>query len=55
MSRKIKTGEIVMISGQYQGSGRETESTLVKGEPAPPNPGHRPYWSLVDPTKHKKK
>lgn len=52
---KIKTGEIVEISGQYQASGKDTEATLVRGEPAPPNPGHLPYWKLVDPTKHKKR
>jgi len=51
---KVKTGEEVPVSGQYRGSGKETESTLVRGETVPPNPGHLPYWTLVDITRHKK-
>lgn len=50
----IKTGIEVPVSGQYRRSGGNTESTLVRGETAPPNPGHRPYWTLVDKTRHKR-
>ena len=50
----VKTGTKVPVSGQYKASGKNTEATLVKNEPAPPNPGHRPNWTLVDRTRHKK-
>jgi hypothetical protein len=50
----IKTGMEVPVSGQYKRSGENTESTLVRGETTPPNPGHRPYWTLVDKTRHKR-
>jgi len=51
---RVKTGEKVPVSGQYRRSGEETESTLVRNETVPPNPGHLPYWILVDKTRHKK-
>lgn len=54
MTIKVKTGEKVPVSGQYRASGKETEATLVRKEPAPPNPGHLPYWILVDITRHKR-
>ena len=54
MPKVIKTGMKVPVSGQYKRSGSNTESTLVRGETAPPNPGHRPYWTLVDKTRHKR-
>ncbi len=54
MAITVKTGTTVPVSGQYRRSGCNTESTLVRGEITPPNPGHRPYWTLVDKTSHKR-
>jgi len=50
----VKTGTKVPVSGQYKASGKNTEATLVRNEPAPPNPGHLPNWTLVDRTRHKR-
>jgi len=49
---KLKPGEIVEISVQYKTPGRK-ETTLVKGEPAPPTPKPGQRHTLVDKTKHK--
>jgi len=48
----LKPGEKVKISGQYKTPGRN-ETTLVKGEPAPPTPKPGQHHTLVDKTKHK--
>jgi hypothetical protein len=48
----LKPGEKVKISGQYTTPGRK-ETTLVKGEPAPPTPKPNQQHTLVDKTKHK--
>lgn len=50
----VKTGTKVPVSGQYKGSGTNTEATLARGETVPPNPSHRPYWTLVDRSRHKR-
>jgi hypothetical protein len=48
----VKPGEIVDVSGQYSVPGGK-ETTLVKGNPAPPTPKPGQHFTLVDPTKHK--
>ncbi|MDR0676075.1 MAG: hypothetical protein LBF97_08485 [Elusimicrobiota bacterium] len=50
---KIKPGESVPKSGQYR-TPNGTETTLVKGKPAPPTPKPGQKHTLIDPTKHKK-
>lgn len=49
-----KTGKPAPKSGQYRPSGTKREVTLTKGEKVPPNKGHRPKFTLVDATKHKR-
>jgi hypothetical protein len=49
----VKPGQTVLESGQYLTPGG-TETTLVKGEKAPPTPHKNQKHTLVDPTKHKK-
>jgi hypothetical protein len=50
---KIKPGERVPKSGQYSNPGGK-ETTLVKGNPAPPTKKPGQQYILIDPTKHKK-
>ena len=53
-----KPGNIAPRSGQYSiigprgGSTRESERTVVRGEPFPPTPKRGQRYKLVDPTKH---
>ena len=49
----VKPGEIVPKSGQYTNPGGK-ETTLVKGNPAPPTQKPGQNFTLIDPTKHKK-
>ena len=55
----FKPGEKVPRSGQWQiigpGGKKGPERTVVRGEPFPPTPKKRSTFTLVDPTKHKKK
>ncbi len=52
-------GQKAPRSGQYQIRGpkgkKGAERTVVKGEPFPPTPKKKSTFTLVDPTKHKKK
>ena len=57
MPKKVvaRTGEAVLVSGQYHPSGGREEVTLVKGKRVPPNnEGVRQAFTLVDKTKHKR-
>ena len=56
MSKQLtaKTGTKAPKSGQYRPSGAKSEITLTKGKIVPPNKGHRPKFTLVDATKHKR-
>ena len=55
----FKPGEKAPRSGQYKIIGPRgkggAERTVVKDEPFPPNPKKGSTYTLVDPTKHKKK
>lgn len=51
----VRTGDTVLVSGQYKPSGGNVESTFVAGKHVPPNnSGVRQTWTLVDKTKHKR-
>ena len=54
MTKTVKTGGIVPISGQYKPQGSKTEVTFVKGNKVPPTPSGASKFTLVDKTKHKK-
>lgn len=49
----VKPGKPVPKSGQYKTPGK-SETTLVKGKPAPPTSKPGQVHTLVDETKHKK-
>ncbi|NVM54527.1 MAG: YjzC family protein [Candidatus Helarchaeota archaeon] len=55
----FKSGQKAPISGQYKIIGprgkKGPERTVVKGEPFPPTPKPKSTYTLVDPTKHKRK
>jgi len=55
----FKPGQKAPRSGQYQiigpRGGKGPERTVTKGEPFPPTPKRGSKFTLVDPTKHKKK
>ena len=51
--KKVKTGQIAPVSGQYRPSGQKTEVTLVKGKRVPPTPKGATTFTLIDQTKHK--
>lgn len=53
MSKFVKTGEIVPISGQYKAQKSNTEVTFVKGNRVPPTKNGATTFTLVDATKHK--
>lgn len=53
MSKTVKTGGIVPVSGQYRPQGRNTEVTFVKGKRVPPTSTGATKFVLVDKTKHK--
>lgn len=53
MSKTIKTGETVPVSGQYRPKGETHEYTFVAGKRVPPTPAGTTKFSLVDRTKHK--
>lgn len=53
MSKTIKTGETVPVSGQYRPKGETHEYTFVAGKRVPPTPAGTTRFSLVDRTKHK--
>lgn len=53
MSKTIKTGGIVTISGQYKPKNSKTEFTFVKGNRVPPTKAGATSFTLVDTTKHK--
>lgn len=55
MSKKMKSGQKVDISGQYEivgprGGKTGKERTVVSGEPLPPTPQKGQGYILVDPT-----
>lgn len=54
MSKTIKTGGIVPVSGQYRPVGSKSEVTFVKGNRIPPTSTGATKFVLVDKTKHKK-
>lgn len=53
MSKTVKTGETVTISGQYKPKNSKTEVTFVKGNRVPPTKFGATTFTLVDTTKHK--
>lgn len=53
MAKTIKTGEKVLVSGQYRPQGSINEYTFVEGKRVPPTPSGATKFSLVDKTKHK--
>lgn len=53
MSKKIKTGQTVPVSGQYRPTGGKNEYTFVAGNRVPPTPKGGGTFTLVDKTKHK--
>lgn len=55
MSKTLKPGTSAPKSGQYRNSGTGNEVTGVKGKPLPPTQQPGQGYTLVDPTKHKKK
>jgi hypothetical protein len=55
MSRLIKTGNIVPVSGQYKAIGSKNEVTFVEGKRVPPTKNGATNFVLVDKTKHKEK
>lgn len=52
MAIRIKTGEIVPVSGQYRPAGKKTEVTFVSGKRVPPTSSGATTYTLVDKTKH---
>ena len=55
-----KPGEKSRRSGQYEiigprGARTGVERTVTRGEPFPPTPEQRQRYTLVDPTKHRRK
>jgi len=55
MSKTLKPGTPVPVSGQYKNPQTGTEITGVRGKPLPPTTRPGQGYVLVDPTKHKKK
>lgn len=53
MSKTVKTGGTVTISGQYKPKNSKTEVTFVKGNRVPPTKLGATTFTLVDATKHK--
>ena len=56
---QLRPGQRAGTSGQYglqgaRGADLGRESTIVRGEPAPPTPKKGQSWKLTDRTKHKK-
>lgn len=51
---KVKTGQVVSVSGQYRPVGSKNEFTFVEGKKVPPTPKGSSSFVLVDKTKHKK-
>lgn len=51
---KVKTGQVVSVSGQYRPVGSKNEFTFVEGKKVPPTPNGSSSFVLVDKTKHKK-
>jgi len=52
MTIKVKTGEIVPLSGQYIPAGGKIEFTFVAGKRVPPTSDGTTTFILVDKTKH---
>lgn len=50
---KVKTGQVVSISGQYRPVGSKNEFTFVEGKKVPPTTNGSTSFVLVDKTKHK--
>lgn len=53
MGTKVKTGQVVSVSGQYRPLGSKTEVTFVAGNRVPPTKNGIVDFTLVDKTKHK--
>ncbi len=53
MSKYVKTGQKVPVSGQYRPVGSTTEVTFVNGNKVPPTSLGQTKFVLVDKTKHK--
>lgn len=53
MSRKVKPGQTVPVSGQYRPVGGGHEVTMVRGKTVPPTRGKGGGYVMVDKTKHK--
>lgn len=53
MSKTVKTGGTVPVSGQYKPKSSKTEVTFVKGNRVPPTKSGATSFTLVDVTKHK--
>ena len=53
MSKTVKTGGAVPVSGQYKPQGSKTEVTFIKGNRVPPTSSGATKFTLVDKTKHK--
>ena len=53
--RTFRPGERAPKSGQYRNTKTKTEVTVTQGEPLPPTPKKDQKYTLVDPTKHKKR
>lgn len=52
MVKKVKTGGMVPVSGQYRPAGKKTEVTLIAGKRVPPVASGATTFTLVDRTKH---
>ena len=53
MAKYIKTGQKVVVSGQYRPIGSKTEVTFVQGKKVPPTSNGATKFVMVDKTKHK--
>lgn len=53
MSKTVKTGETVPVSGQYRPKGSQHEYTFVEENRVPPTASGATQFILVDKTKHK--
>ena len=53
MSKIVKTGQKVPISGQYRAIGSKTEVTFVQGKRVPPTAIGETRFKMVDKTIHR--
>ena len=55
MSKIVKTGQKVPMSGQYRAIGSKTEVTFVQGKRVPPTSSGETRFKMVDKTIHRGK